>query len=381
MSLAMWFALCVLAIASSSRGGEDGPDHQSLDRQEISVLIQRVHHAPASQPSRATHTKGMREEARRHQQLADRIRDFLLKHPDDPARDRFVIAELRSLFFASTTRGEAFGQLQAEINRILAAERSDEVRQAAEYWQLRLDLTDLEGLSLQGRITTADKVALTEQFVSRYPKAMISVPLIEDLIETAQTQRDVDAASRWLKSLREHHPDHVTTLTLVGRENLRRMIGRSFGPNMRTVDGDRVNWKQLRGRVVLVVFWASTNAESVRMLEWTRKMQAAHGENEIVVATISLDGNAAQSREVLRKIGLSGPTVCDEQGWSGELPRRLGIRALPTVLVLDRHGNLCVVQTTPPLQSDSPALDQIVAETLEKTGKTTGPQAEPNIPD
>lgn len=97
------------------------------------------------------------------------------------------------------------------------------------------------------------------------------------------------------------------------------------------VDGRALALKQLRGRPVLVHFWASwcgiCRAEQDSIADLARQ--------HAVVTIAMQSGDRRAVRAYLQRHQLRMPVLADP---NGSLARRYGVRAVPTSFVLDRHG-------------------------------------------
>jgi thiol-disulfide isomerase/thioredoxin len=102
-------------------------------------------------------------------------------------------------------------------------------------------------------------------------------------------------------------------------------------------EGDRIELEALRGRVVVLDFWASwcpPCRASVPALE-----AFSHAHPEVVVLGVNVESNRRASfvREAHRELGASYPTVHDTDG---SLQTAYRITALPTLLVVDTTGEV-----------------------------------------
>lgn len=102
------------------------------------------------------------------------------------------------------------------------------------------------------------------------------------------------------------------------------------------LEGRRWTAASLRGRVVLIDFWATWCAPCLAQLPELARLRDRYGERFEILA-ISLDGR--QRRDVvawLKRQGISWPQVHDGRGFSSPAARSFGVRALPaSVLVAD----------------------------------------------
>ena len=104
-----------------------------------------------------------------------------------------------------------------------------------------------------------------------------------------------------------------------------------------TLKGERLKLRDLRGKVVLVNFWATICPACVKeMLELVKTYERYRARGlEIVAVAVSYDPPAFV-KEFVEKNGLSFPVALDAQK---EIVKAFGgVKVVPTTFVLDKDG-------------------------------------------
>jgi thiol-disulfide isomerase/thioredoxin len=117
----------------------------------------------------------------------------------------------------------------------------------------------------------------------------------------------------------------------------------AFPATLRLVDIDGRPWTaaDLRGRVVLVDFWATWCAPCLADLPRLQRLHARYGRTDLTILGVSVDRSAAREfRSWLQRQGIAWPQVRESGGFDGPLARMLGVQAVPSTFVYDRHGRL-----------------------------------------
>jgi thiol-disulfide isomerase/thioredoxin len=113
---------------------------------------------------------------------------------------------------------------------------------------------------------------------------------------------------------------------------------------LETLDGDHIWVSQLRGKVVVLDFWATWCGPCVAALPSLKRLAQAHGDQRdrsFALISISGDSNGAKLREFVTNHEL-GWTQC----WDGnsDAQRAYGVRSLPTYFVIDAAGRIVYVK-------------------------------------
>lgn len=110
------------------------------------------------------------------------------------------------------------------------------------------------------------------------------------------------------------------------------------------VRGERVSLADLRGKRVLMVFWATTNEHSVRLLqERVRGLHERHGRAGLVVVAVgvSVGGDTeAAEKGLVEELRWPWRCVFDRRGAIAEA---YGVDAVPHVALIDAEGTIVEV--------------------------------------
>lgn len=93
----------------------------------------------------------------------------------------------------------------------------------------------------------------------------------------------------------------------------------------------------LRGKVLLVDFWASWCVPCLKSFPWLDEMQAKHGAKGLQVIGINLDKTANDAERFLRRVPHGFTILYDS---AGDTAKAYGVRAMPSSYLIDRSGAL-----------------------------------------
>lgn len=106
-------------------------------------------------------------------------------------------------------------------------------------------------------------------------------------------------------------------------------------------DGSRLQLSQLRGRPVIIDFWASWCGPCRAQAPIIDEVARAKKSDAIIVG-INTNDSRASALSFARGRRLSYPSVFDP---SGSVATRYAVRAMPTMVIIDREGKVRFVQT------------------------------------
>ena len=290
---------------------------------------------------------GPRIQARSEEELAGAVREhlrkqetalraFLAQHPGDPRTFEARVRLARLL----RSRGEMEHSepARAESKRIL-----DELEKTATRDQrAEIDFIRITSFMRGLRAPTKDQrdylLGIARKFQTAHPADRRVAPLLAEVATLfdaqPKTKRRLLADALALATddeLRGRVADDLKRLDLLGNEVPLRFT---------TADGKAVDAADHRGKVIIVVFFASWSPPSTAALATVQRAIGALPKDRAQILGVSLDNKPEQLAAVVKQHGVTWPVAFDGQGWESPLVRSLGINALPTVWLLDKQGRL-----------------------------------------
>jgi ankyrin repeat protein/thiol-disulfide isomerase/thioredoxin len=194
---------------------------------------------------------------------------------------------------------------------VAAKDASSSMKADARYLAV---MADLETLKASGPVSNAVARAAVEADIVDLRK---NHP--DDARSTAVQQQWEALQQRWV-GMREAHGG--TPLVL----------------KFHAVDGTDVNVAKLRGKVVLVDFWATWCGPCRVEIP---KVVATYGQlhkDGFEIIGVSLDENKERLTNFTKQAGMTWPQYFDGKGWENVISSRYGIQSIPTMWLVDKKG-------------------------------------------
>ena len=138
------------------------------------------------------------------------------------------------------------------------------------------------------------------------------------------------------------HPDKGVAGMARTELNLVEIKRQPYELSFTAFDGKPVDFAQLRGKVVVLYFWSSTNKGSIGALDALKQIASDYRKKGLEVVTVSYD--KAEDREKLaaaiKENRISWPVHFDGKGAKAEFAAKLNITGVPALLVFDQKGML-----------------------------------------
>lgn len=158
--------------------------------------------------------------------------------------------------------------------------------------------------------------------------ASVNSPASEDVVQRIPAGQGVG----WRTPIsREIRPAGVTPIPLLA-PNWFAKLPRT---KLELAGEGSVELASLRGKVVLIDFWASWCAPCLQELPHLQKLHVAMNQKPFAAIAVNVDEGADLARESAKKIGLTMPIALNNG-----LDEHFGVKTLPTVVVADKTGRI-----------------------------------------
>ncbi|HMP72387.1 MAG TPA: TlpA disulfide reductase family protein [Kiritimatiellia bacterium] len=125
------------------------------------------------------------------------------------------------------------------------------------------------------------------------------------------------------------------------------------------LDGKRVDLGTLRGKVVMIDFWATWCGPCVAKMPYLKAAYDKYHPHGFEIVGISLDRDRERLERHLSENNIRWPNHFDGRGWENEIAQRFNIRRVPSSFLIDRNGILRQIDVS------GQSLERFVAAMLE----------------
>jgi peroxiredoxin len=264
------------------------------------------------------------------------LRKFLAHHPTDPHAFEARLRLARLLQIRGDVQGDA--KSLAEAVRLLdALEKSATAGQRAE-----IDFARITFMMRTLRKPTSDQ---RERLLDKARKFQLDHPddrrIAALLVEVATL---FELQPKIMRDLLTDAQALATDPQLKAQieDDLKRieLFGQPLRLEFTTTRGETFTIEQLRGSVVVLVFFAIWSGPSINALDAVREAAVKLPKDAIRIVGVSLDAKPEPLSALLKEKNISWPVGYDGKGWESPVIRTLGINSLPTVWLLDKEGRL-----------------------------------------
>lgn len=124
------------------------------------------------------------------------------------------------------------------------------------------------------------------------------------------------------------------------------LIGHAIDVQFQAVDGRNVNLAQMRGKVVLVDFWATWCPPCVKEVPAVKAAYEKLHARGFEVIGISLDDKKQDLLSFINGHKMEWPQYFDESSANNKVAKQFGIEEIPTMWLVDKQGKLRDVEGT-----------------------------------
>ena len=210
-----------------------------------------------------------------------------------------------------------------------------------------------------GRGTFDDAKAAVEELVANHPKDPQSPAALAQLASMAD-----DATIRGAVEARllAEYPDSRAAKFVKGDIRRRDGVGKPFELSFtEAITGQNVSIESLKGKVVVIDFWATWCGPCVAEMPKLKSLYADWKDKGVEFIGVSLDqpedkGGLTALKAYVTKESLAWPQYYQGNFWDSDFSVSWGVNSIPAVFVVDADGNLHSTDARGKLEEIVPAL-------------------------
>jgi thiol-disulfide isomerase/thioredoxin len=155
---------------------------------------------------------------------------------------------------------------------------------------------------------------------------------------------------KYAKQYLELHSNQSPMLNQFLQEQIQKLRGPlplgEEAPNIveKDPEGKERSLRDLRGKVVLIDFWASWCGPCRRENPHVVELYKKYKDKGFEILGVSLDTDRARWVDAIAKDGLTWPQVSDLRGWSSAPGQLYGVSSIPFTVLLDKDGKVIAKQ-------------------------------------
>ena len=117
-------------------------------------------------------------------------------------------------------------------------------------------------------------------------------------------------------------------------------VGKPLDIKFTAIDGRAVDLAELKGKVVLVDFWATWCGPCIAEIPNVKAAYEKLHPKGFEIVGISFDKDKAKLEGFVKDKGMGWPQYFDGKVWDNDYGKKYGIQGIPAMWLVDKKGNL-----------------------------------------
>jgi thiol-disulfide isomerase/thioredoxin len=173
-------------------------------------------------------------------------------------------------------------------------------------------------------------------FIHDFPDVPDDAQLQKARLESLQ-KTDAAKAGKLLDALLTDSNPAVADMAK-GEVQMRDLMKKPLDLQFTAEDGSKVDLAKLRGKVVLIDFWATWCSPCMEEVPDVVNVYKELHDKGFSIVGISLDEDKSVLEAVTKAQGMVWPQYYDGKGWENVISSRYGIGEIPTMWLVDKKG-------------------------------------------
>ncbi len=290
-------------------------------------------------------------------QKADLALELFRAHPDNERVPALLMSRWLVFMLDPTTAGRTVTEIDEAMPRF------KEPKQAREAAYLRAIAT-----IRSNEPTPEAAIPTIDAYIHGDPKDPRGAMLLNGLASQAD---DPALKSKLMQRVIDEFPGTAAARSAEGQLHMREKIGKPLELAFdEAVKGSPISIKGLKGKVVVLDFWATWCGPCVAEMPKMKELYARYHDQGVEFIGVSLDqpkeqGGLDKLKAFVAEHEIAWPQYYQGDGWNSEFSGGLGIDSIPRVFLIDAEGNLAEVDARG-------KLDTLIPKYLARAHASTG---------